>query len=45
MTTFRDLVKMYNMDVVPTLEAMQKIMEFYNKKGIDMFKLGSTLPT
>ena len=45
MATFRDFVKWYNnKDVVPTLEAMQKVMEFYHNKGIDMLKLGCTLP-
>ena len=39
MSTFRDFVKWYNnKDVVPTLEAMQKMMEFYPNKGIDMLK-------
>ena len=45
MTTFQDFVRWYNnKDVVPTLEAMQKMMEFYHNKGIDMLKLGCTLP-
>ena len=45
MATFRDFVKWYkNKDVVPTLEAMQKMMEFYYNKGIDMLKFGCTLP-
>ena len=45
MATFRDFVKWYNNKVViPTLEAMQKIMEFYHNRGIDMLKLGCTLP-
>ena len=45
MATFRDFVKWdNNKDVVPTLEAMQKMMEFYHSKGIDMLKLGCTLP-
>ena len=40
MSTFRDFVKWYNnKDVVPTPEAMQKMMEFYHNKGIDMLKL------
>ena len=33
-----------NKDVVPTLEAKQKMIEFYHNKGIDMLKLGCTLP-
>ena len=32
-----------NKDVVPTLEAMQKMLAFYQKKGIDMLKLWCTL--
>ena len=32
-----------NKDVVPTLEARQKMLVFYFKKGIDMLKLGCTL--
>ena len=45
MTTFQDFVRWYNNKyVIPTLEAMQKMMEFYHNKGIDMLKLGCTLP-
>ena len=45
MTTFQDFVRWYNnKDVVPTLEAMQKMMEFYHNKEIDMLKLVCTLP-
>ena len=45
MTTFRDFLRWYNnKDVVPTLDAMQKMIEFYHDKGIDMLKLGCTLP-
>ena len=45
MTTFKDFLQWYNnKDVVPTLEAMQKIVQFYHQKEIDMFKLGGTLP-
>ena len=33
-----------NKVVVPTLEPMQKMIEFYHNKGIDMLKLGCTLP-
>ena len=40
-----DFLRWYNnKDVVPTLEAMQKMIEFYHKKGIDMLKLGCRLP-
>ena len=45
MCTFKDFLRWYNNeDVVPTLEAMQKMLAFYHKKGIDMLKLGCTLP-
>ena len=41
---FSDFLKWYNDDdVVPTLEAMQKMIEIYHNKGIDMLKLGCTL--
>ena len=33
-----------NKDVVPKLEAMQKKIDFYHNKGIDMLKLRCTLP-
>ena len=33
-----------NKEVVPILEAMQKKIEFYHNKGIDMLKSGCTLP-
>ena len=45
MCTFKDILRWYNnKDVVRTLEAMQKMLAFYHKKGIDMLKLGCTLP-
>ena len=45
MQFFSDLLKWYNIkDVVPTLKAKQKLLEFYHNKGIDMLKLGCTLP-
>ena len=45
MQYFSDFLKWNNnKDVVPTLEAMQKLIEFYHNKGIDMLKLGLTLP-
>ena len=45
MQNFSDFLKRYNnKDVVPTLGAMQKMIEFYQYKGIDMLKLGCTLP-
>ena len=45
MQYFSDFLKWYNnKDVVPTPEAMQKMIEFYHNKGIYMLKLGCTLP-
>ena len=45
MCKFEDFLRWYNnKDVVPTLETMQKMLAFYHKKGIDMLKLGCTLP-
>ena len=45
MTTFKYFLQWYNnKDVVPTLEAMQKMVQFYHQKKIDMLKLGCTLP-
>ena len=42
---FSDFLKWYNnKNIVRTLETMQKMIEFYNNKGIDMLKHGSTLP-
>ena len=45
MSSFRDFLRCYNnKDVVPTLEAMQKMIAFYHDKDIDMLKLGCTSP-
>ena len=45
MTVFKDFLKWYNnKDVVPTLGELRKIIQFYRNKGIDMLKLGCTLP-
>ena len=45
MSSFKDFLRWYNnKDVVPTLEAIQKMMAFYHDKDIDMLKLGCTLP-
>ena len=45
MTSFKEFLRWYNKkDVVPTLEAMQKMIAFYHDKRIDMLKLGCTLP-
>ena len=44
MCTFEDLLRWYNnKDVVPKLEAMQKMLAFYHKKGIDILTLWCTL--
>ena len=46
MTSFKEFLRWYNKkDVVPTLEAMQKMIAFYHDKDIDMLKLGRTLPS
>ena len=47
MKSFKEFFMWYiNKDVVPTLEAMQKKIEFYHQKGMDMYMLtlGCTLP-
>ena len=45
MRSFKDFLRWYNKKyVVPTLEAMQKMIDFYHDKDIDMLKLGCTLP-
>ena len=45
MSSFKDILRWYNnKEVVPTLEAMQKMIAFYLDKGIDMLKLGCILP-
>ena len=45
MSSFKDFLRWYNnKDVVPTLEAMQKMIAFYHDKDIDMLKLSCTLP-
>ena len=45
MSSFKDFLRWYNnKDVVPTLEAMLKMIAFYHDKDIDMLKLGCTLP-
>ena len=45
MKSFKDFhMKYNNKDVVPTLEAIQKMIEFYHQKEIDMLKWGCTLP-
>ena len=45
MKIFRDFLRWYNnKDVVPTLQAMKKMMKIYHDQKIDMLKLGCTLP-
>ena len=46
MSSFKDFLRRYNnKDVVPTLEAMQRMIAFHHDKDIDMLKLGCTLPS
>ena len=45
MQNFSEFLKWYNNeDVLPTLDAMQKMISFYHNKVIIMLKLGCTLP-
>ena len=45
MSSSKDFLRWYNnIDVVPTLEAMQKKIAFYHDKDIDTLRLGCTLP-
>ena len=45
MSTFKDYLEWdNNKDVVPTLEALQKLMKIYHEREIDMLKLGYALP-
>ena len=45
MNTFCDFFNWYNnKDVVPALDAMTKMIQFYHSKQFDMLKLGYTLP-
>ena len=45
MSSIIDLLRWYNKkDIVPNLEAMQKVIAFYHDKNIDMLKFGCTLP-
>ena len=42
--SFKNFLMWYNnKDVVPTLEAMQEMIQVYHQKEIDMLKLGCTL--
>ena len=45
MQCFWDFLRWYNKrEVVPKLLSMQKMIEIYHNKGIDVLKLGCTLP-
>ena len=45
MKNFRDFLRWYNnKDVVPTLQALNKMMKFYHNQKIDVLKFGSILP-
>ena len=45
MQSFKDFLRWYkNRDVVPSLEATQKKVEFYHNKGSDMLMLECKLP-
>ena len=45
MSSFKDFLQWYNIkDVVPTLEAIHKMIAFYDDKDIDMLNLGYKLP-
>ena len=45
MSSFRDNLRWYNnKSVVPTLEGMQKMIDFHHDKDIDMLKFGCSLP-
>ena len=45
MGSFKDFLSWYNKkDVMPTLDAMQKMTAFYHDKDIDMLTLGCTSP-
>ena len=45
MCTFSDFLHWCNKkDVAPTLRTLQKMVDFYHKKGIDMLEFGCTLP-
>ena len=45
MCSFKAFLRWYNnKGVVPALQAMQKLVKFHHKKGIDVLKHGCTLP-
>ena len=44
MSSFKHFLRWYNkIDVVPTLEAMQKMIAFYHDEKVDMLNIGCTL--
>ena len=45
MKTFKDFLEWYNnLDVIPFIEAVEKMKEFYQNKKLDIFKDGVSLP-
>ena len=45
MSSFKDFFRWYNnKDIMPSLEAVQKMIAFYHDKKFDTLKLGCTLP-
>ena len=45
MSVVEDFLRWYDkINVVPSLEAMQKMIAFYYDKNVDLLKLGCTLP-
>ena len=45
MQTFEDFLVWYNnLDVVPFLEAVEKMSQFWQERKIDMFKDGISVP-
>lgn len=45
MSTVKDVLMWYNnLDVVPFLEALEKMVTFYKEREIDVFKDGLSVP-
>ena len=44
MSSLKEILRWYNGDVVPTLEAMQNMIAFYHNKNFVMLKLSCILP-
>ena len=45
MKTFKDFLEWYNnLDVLPFIEAVEKMKQFYKMKKLDIFKDGVSLP-